>query len=177
MLSFTKALRGSATLSIFAMTASNALAQTPGEWRYSIVTDQSTIPADMQVNFPAITFSACRSAEDFASGRAFALQTLASSAERCPSSGFVRTPESDGRGDALTFVYACDAGQTLRHRQRSRSGDPVYGQPGISLCPSCRWRERRTANDERDAQRPLQGRTGQRFDEGELVHVACPRSL
>ena len=113
MLSFTKALRGCATLSIFAMTASNALAQTPGEWRYSIVTDQSTIPADMQVNFPVITFSACRSAEDFASGRAFALQTLASSAERCPSSSFVRTPESDGRGDALTFVYACDAGQTL----------------------------------------------------------------
>ena len=95
--------------------ATTVTAQTPGEWRYTIVTDQSLIPADMQVNFPTITFSACRSAEDFASGRAFALQTLASSAARCPSGGFTRSAASsaDGKGDALTFVYACDAGKTL----------------------------------------------------------------
>ena len=90
-------------------------AQTPGEWRYTIVTDQRLIPADMQVNFPTITFSVCRSAEDFASGRAFALQTLASSAERCPSGGFTRSasPVFDGKGDSLSFVYACDGGKTL----------------------------------------------------------------
>ena len=97
--------------------ATSATAQTPGEWRYTIVTDRAGIPADMQVNFPTITFSACRSAEDFASGRAFGLQTLASSAARCPSGGFVRTPPAPGsaagQGDSLSFVYACDAGQTL----------------------------------------------------------------
>ena len=92
-------------------------AQTPGEWRYTISTDQSTIPSDMRVNFPTITFSSCRSAEDFASGRAFALQTLASSTERCPSSGFVRTSAALGsgaaEGETLIYVYACDAGKTL----------------------------------------------------------------
>ena len=92
-------------------------AQTPGEWRYTISTDLTAIPADMKVNFPTIIFSACRSAEDFASGRAFALQTLASSNERCPSGGFARTPavvgSGRGQGDALTYVYACDAGKTL----------------------------------------------------------------
>lgn len=71
----------------------------------------------MQVNFPTIIFSVCRSAVDFASGRAFALQTLASSTARCPSGGFVRTPPAPGSpailGDTLTFAYACDAGQTL----------------------------------------------------------------
>ena len=90
-----------------------AAAQTPGEWRYSIATDQSNIPADMRVNFPTITFSACRSAEDFASGRAFALQTLASSAARCPSAGYGRAPLPTGRGETLRFVYACDEGKTL----------------------------------------------------------------
>ena len=106
-----------ATLALCIAPATTATAQTPGEWRYTIVTDRSLIPADMQVNFPTIVFSVCRSADDFASGRAFALQTLASSAERCPSGGFVRTlpaPGSDARqGDALTFAYACDSGQTL----------------------------------------------------------------
>ncbi len=94
-------------------TATNA--QTPGEWRYTIVTDQRLIPADMKVNFPSVTFSACRTAEDFASGRAFALQTLASSAARCPSGGFTRSRASgtDSRGDSLSFVYACDGGKTL----------------------------------------------------------------
>ncbi len=97
--------------------ASNTAAQTPGEWRYTIVTDRALIPVDMQVNFPTVIFSTCRSAEDFASGRAFALQTLASSAARCYSGGFVRTPPAlaspAGQGDTLNFAYACDAGQTL----------------------------------------------------------------
>ena len=112
-------LAASATLvlALYATLPTYATAQTPGEWRYTITTDQRMIPADMQVNFPTIIFSACRSAEDFTSGRAFALQTLASSAERCPSAGFVRTQPSPGsapgQGDALTFAFACDAGQTL----------------------------------------------------------------
>ena len=90
-----------------------AAAQTPGEWRYTISTDGANLPADMRVNFPTITFSACRSADDFVSGRAFALQTLASSASRCPSSAFARSPMPDGKGDNLQFVYACDEGKTL----------------------------------------------------------------
>ena len=100
-----------AAASVCIAICTNVCAQTPGEWRYTISTDQSTIPSDMKVNFPTITFSACRSAEDFASGRAFALQTLASSNERCPSGGFVRTAAA--QGDTLTYVYACDAGKTL----------------------------------------------------------------
>ena len=109
------ALAVTALASASLATAANA--QTPGEWRYTIVTDQSLIPADMRVNFPTVTFSACRTTEDFASGRAFALQTLASSSERCPSSGFVRASTLLGSGatqrEILTFVYACDAGKTL----------------------------------------------------------------
>ena len=100
--------------------AAAASAQTPGEWRYTIATDQSNIPADMRVNFPTISFDACRNADDFANGRAFALQTLASSAERCPSREFVRTAMSDGKGDALQFAYACDGGKTLSGRGEGR---------------------------------------------------------
>jgi hypothetical protein len=104
-------------LALSSVAATNAVAQTPGEWRYTIKTDRAQIPADMRVNFPTIDFSVCRSADDFASGRAFALQTLASSAARCPSSGFVRTQSAPGspaaKGDSLSFSYACDAGQTL----------------------------------------------------------------
>jgi hypothetical protein len=102
-------------LSAFAalMLAPLAQAQTPGEWRYTIATDQAKVPADMRVNFPTITFSACRSAEDFSSGRAFALQTLASSSARCPSAGYVRAPLPGGRGESMRFVYACDEGKTL----------------------------------------------------------------
>lgn len=100
--------------------ATSVAAQTPGEWRYTIVTDQRLIPVDMRVNFPTISFSACRTARDFSSGRAFALQTLASSEPRCPSAGFVRTAEPDGKGDALSFTYACDAGQTLSGLARGR---------------------------------------------------------
>lgn len=88
-------------------------AQTPGEWRYTIATDLSNIPADMRVNFPTITFAVCRTADDFTSGQAFALQTLTSSAARCPSTGFVRTPGAQGAGESLRFAYACDGGRTL----------------------------------------------------------------
>ena len=64
--------------------AASAAAQSAGNWRYTITiaTDLAKVPADIRVNFPAITFATCRSADDLASGRAFALQTLASSAER-----------------------------------------------------------------------------------------------
>ncbi len=106
-------------LAAFVLTA-NAAAQTAGEWRYTIATDLLNMPADMRVNFPTITFAACRSADDFASGRAFALQTLASSAERCPSGEFVRTPMSDGKGDSLHFTYACDEGKTLSGSAQGR---------------------------------------------------------
>ena len=92
-------------------------AQTPGEWRYTISTDSSTLPSDMKVNFPTITFSACRTDEDFTSGRAFALQTLASSFDRCPSGGFTRALAAPGSNAAqrekLSYAYACDAGKTL----------------------------------------------------------------
>ena len=90
-----------------------ASAQTPGEWKYTIATDLAKVPADMRLNFPTITFAVCRSEADFASGRAFALQTLASSEARCPSAQFVRTPNANGKGDALSFTYACDGGSTL----------------------------------------------------------------
>ncbi len=98
---------------VTAMVASISQAQTPGEWRYIISTDQTNIPADMRVNFPTITFSACRNADDFTSGRAFALQTLANSSARCPSTDFVRAPMPQGKGESLRFVYACDQGKTL----------------------------------------------------------------
>ena len=106
-------IRAALTATVALALSVGATAQAPGEWRYSIATDQSNIPADMRVNFPAITFSTCRSAEDFSSGRAFALQTLASSAARCPSTGFVRAPLRTGAGQSLSYVYACDDGKTL----------------------------------------------------------------
>ncbi len=115
-------VRGLFTLALLGAASANA--QTPGEWRYTIATDQSNIPADMRVNFPTITFSACRSAEDFASGRAFALQTLASSAARCPSSGYVRTPIAGG--ESLSFIYACDEGKTLSGSAQGRVFDKSF---------------------------------------------------
>lgn len=98
---------------VVAFAASLAHAQVPGEWRYTIATELKNIPADMRTNFPTITFATCRSSDDFASGRAFALQTLASSAARCPSAGFVRAAAAGGKGESLRFVYACDEGKTL----------------------------------------------------------------
>ena len=98
------------------LVSASALAQTPGEWKYTVATDLSNIPADMRVNFPTISFSVCRSEADFSSGRAFALQTLASSAARCPSVDFVRSPAASGGSkgyDTLQFTYACDGGSTL----------------------------------------------------------------
>ncbi len=109
-----------AVAALAVVAVAGAGAQTPGEWRYTIATDQKNIPADMRVNFPTITFSVCRSADDFASGRAFALQTLASSAARCPSAGFVRTALADGKGESLRFVYACDEGKTLSGTAQGR---------------------------------------------------------
>jgi hypothetical protein len=111
-------LAGALALALCAAAAStNALAQTPGLWRYTIVTDLALIPVDMKVNFPTIEFSVCRTAADFATGHAFALQTAEGSAERCPSGGFVRTPPAigspPGQGELLTFAYACDGGKTL----------------------------------------------------------------
>jgi hypothetical protein len=90
-----------------------ATAQVAGEWRYTIATDLGSLPADMRVNFPAISFSACRGARDFETGRAFALQTLAGSEARCPSSGFARTPLAGNQGESLRFEFACDDGKTL----------------------------------------------------------------
>jgi hypothetical protein len=120
-------LIGRAAATLAALCAAGvATAQTPGEWRYTISTDGANIPADMRVNFPTITFSACRSASDFTSGRAFALQTLASSATRCPSSGFARTAMSDGKGDNLQFVYACDEGNTLSGVAEGRVQDARF---------------------------------------------------
>ncbi len=119
-----RARAGALALALCATAATNAVAQTPGLWRYTIATDQALIPADMRVNFPTIVFSACRSVEDFSSGRAFALQTAEGSAERCPSGGFVRTPPASdgpaGQGDALTFTYACDGGKTLSGLAKGR---------------------------------------------------------
>ena len=106
---FARALLGLAALTLL----TSAAAQTAGEWKYTIATDLANVPAGMRVNFPTITFAICRSAEDFASGRAFALQTLASSSARCPSAGYVRAPLTNGRGESLRFVYACDEGKTL----------------------------------------------------------------
>ena len=113
---FARTLMGLAALTL----AASSVAQNAGEWRYSIATDLANVPADMRVNFPTITFATCRSADDFASGRAFALQTLASSAERCASNGFVRTSMADGKGDSLQFVYACDDGKTLSGSAQGR---------------------------------------------------------
>lgn len=114
------ATAGGAALAALVLSAA-AVAQAPGEWRYVIATDLTNIPQDMRVNFPTINFSVCRTAEDFSSGRAFALQTLASSTDRCPSTDFERTSlvrmapgtASADAADAVRFRYSCDAGQTL----------------------------------------------------------------
>ena len=122
-------LRMAALLAALAV-STMTVAQTPGEWRYVIATDMKDIPADMRVNFPTIDFNVCRSADDFASGRAFALQTLASSAERCPSTDFERTPllriapgaAPAGAPEGIRFRYACDGGKTLDGSAQGRVG-------------------------------------------------------
>jgi Protein of unknown function (DUF3617) len=90
-----------------------SLAQTPGEWKYTISTDPTSVPEDMRVNFPTVSFTVCRSAEDFASGQAFALQTLASSEARCPSASFERTTDTAKKVQSFRFDFACDSGKTL----------------------------------------------------------------
>jgi hypothetical protein len=115
------AASGVAVSAIFsvALLASAATAQTPGEWKYTISTDPASVPADMRVNFPTVSFAACRSVEDFASGRAFALQTLASSETRCKSKNVVEaesaltTQSNRNQPKKLRFDFACDEGKTL----------------------------------------------------------------
>jgi hypothetical protein len=93
--------------------AGGAFAQTPGNWKYTIATDPNSVPADMRVNFPTVTFNACLTAADFESGRAFGVQTLASSKARCLNVAFERQSMSDGKGDRVNLKYACDKGETL----------------------------------------------------------------
>lgn len=108
--------------------AGSLCAQTPGEWKYTISTDLRTIPQDMRVNFPTVSFSACRSAEDFASGRAFALQTLASSETRCVSKNFERATNVPGKSrfEPASFEYACDEGKTLRGKASGRVAEKRF---------------------------------------------------
>ncbi len=115
-----RARSASAALLIGVATAGTLQAQTAGEWRYSIATDQASIPADMQVNFPTVSFKTCLRAADFESGRAFGLQTLASSKSRCPTNDFSRTLGADGKSDAVKFAFSCDQGQTLSGRGEGR---------------------------------------------------------
>jgi hypothetical protein len=101
--------------------AASVMAQTPGEWKYTIATDMSSVPEDMRVNFPAVSFTACRTAADFESGSAFFLQTLASSASRCTNTGYERearagTAKNKTHGDAIAYSYGCDVGNTLSGR-------------------------------------------------------------
>jgi hypothetical protein len=99
--------------------AVSVAAQTPGEWKYTIATDLTSVPEDMRVNFPTVSFTACRNAADFESGNAFFLQTLASSASRCTNTGYERRVHTGSAknkiaGDTIGFAYACDVGNTLR---------------------------------------------------------------
>jgi hypothetical protein len=99
--------------------ASSATAQTPGEWKYTIATDMASVPEDMRVNFPTVSFTACRTAADFESGSAFFLQTLASSASRCTNTGYVRLysgliDKKSNSKQPISYEYACDVGSTLR---------------------------------------------------------------
>ncbi len=109
------AVRASTTLTLSCLAfcfAANA--QTPGDWQYTISTDLKSIPDDMRINFPTVTFNACRSVADFESGRAFALQTLASSEARCPSTNFERSRASaSGAPTQLSFEFSCDGGKSL----------------------------------------------------------------
>ncbi len=106
-------------LSLSSTLAVSAMAQTPGEWKYTIATDLSSVPEDMRVNFPTVSFTACRAAADFESGSAFFLQTLASSATRCTNTGYARNTQTSAsknkvQGDAISYSYACDVGAPLK---------------------------------------------------------------
>lgn len=88
--------------------------QSAGNWQYTISTDMGSVPEDMRVNFPTVSFNACRSGADFESGRAFALQTLASSEGRCPSTKFERAPANTSAGaQRVSFEFSCDGGKSL----------------------------------------------------------------
>jgi hypothetical protein len=103
-----------------AMLSGTAFAQTPGEWKYTIATDPASVPVDMRVNFPTVSFKACLRAADFESGRAFGLQTLASSQTRCPTNDFVRERMAGGKSDGVKFTFSCDQGQTLSGKGEGR---------------------------------------------------------
>ncbi len=99
--------------------AASAAAQTPGEWKYTIATDLSSVPEDMRVNFPTVSFTACRTAAEFESGSAFFLQTLASSASRCTNTGYARMYSGlKTNASSVSYDYACDVGNTLRGNAR-----------------------------------------------------------
>jgi hypothetical protein len=100
----------------FTALAASSFAQTPGEWKYTITTAAASVPAEMRVNFPTVSFAACRSAADFESASAFALQTLASSAARCKSINIVRADSKTNQPKKLGFDYVCDEGKTLSGR-------------------------------------------------------------
>jgi hypothetical protein len=95
------------------MLAALATAQTPGEWKYTIATDLSVIPEDMRVNFPTVSFSVCRTADDFSSARAFSIQPLASSESRCALANVVRIEAKANQPAKLRFEYSCDQGKSL----------------------------------------------------------------
>jgi hypothetical protein len=105
-----------ATLFACAFISISSLAQTPGEWKYTIVTDGASVPDDMRVNFPTVSFAACRSAQDFESVNAFSLQTLASSAARCKSINIVRVDDKANQPKKVSFDFVCDDGKTLSGR-------------------------------------------------------------
>lgn len=109
----TLAAKAALALSSFAFSIA-ASSQTPGDWQYTISTDMKSVPDDMRINFPTVSFNVCRSAADFESGRAFALQTLASSEARCPSTKFERSQTSASAGaQRVSFEFSCDGGKTL----------------------------------------------------------------
>jgi hypothetical protein len=105
-----------ATFVVCAFLSQFSLAQTPGEWKYTIVTDGASVPEDMRVNFPTVSFAACRSAQDFESANAFSLQTLASSAARCKSINIVRADGKANQPKKVSFDFVCDEGKTLSGR-------------------------------------------------------------
>lgn len=108
-----------AALVAFAVLPTLGLAQIPGEWKYTIATDLASVPVDMRVNFPTVSFAVCRTAADFASGRAFALQTLASSDARCESKNINIVAGGRGQASRVSLDYACDDGKTLAGRARA----------------------------------------------------------
>ncbi|MGL4231594.1 MAG: hypothetical protein ACRCWJ_09525, partial [Casimicrobium sp.] len=95
------------------VTSSTIYAQTAGEWKYTISTELASIPEEMRVNFPTVSFSVCRTADDFSSARAFSIQTLPSSEARCVLTNLVRVDAKTNQPAKLRFEYSCDEGKSL----------------------------------------------------------------